>query len=459
MLCPRCQTENPAAARFCLNCGTPLSRRCENCQSDLAVDARFCMFCGHPVRMVTADDVARHSRLAAAAPVRLAEKARAGTLSGERRIATVLFADVVGSTNLAQQVDVETWTSIMNGAFDRITPVIYRYEGTIARLLGDSLVAFFGAPVAHEDDPLRAVRAALESLEAVKAYAAEFRQKYGIDFAMRFCLNTGQVVVGQVGKDLRYEFSATGGAVNLAARLKFISQPMTVLISEHTYRFVSPVFDCTDLGWIEVKDLTEPLRVYQVNGLRAEPGSLRGLAGLESPMVGRDAQLKTLLKLCEAVQAGLGRAVLIVGEPGLGKSRLIAEWQAAVAATTSSTLPQWATGHSLSYGQEMPYHLVLELLRSLLGVPDIAPDEETRAALLGLVADYIGSGEEDAGGAIAAYLGHLLGLDMGARAKELLEGVDAEALQAQYLVAMRKLLHRPDQPTPARPHPGRPALG
>jgi serine phosphatase RsbU (regulator of sigma subunit)/class 3 adenylate cyclase/tetratricopeptide (TPR) repeat protein len=441
MQCPRCQTENPSAARFCLNCGTPLNRRCENCQSDLAIDARFCMFCGHPVRMVTADDVARHNRLAAAAPVRLAEKARAGTLSGERRIATVLFADVVGSTNLAQQVDVETWTSIMNGAFDRITPVVYRYEGTIARLLGDSLVAFFGAPVAHEDDPLRAVRAALESLEAVKAYAAEFRQKFGIDFAMRFCLNTGQVVVGQIGKDLRYEFSATGGAVNLAARLKFISQPMTVLISEHTYRFVSPVFDCTDLGWIEVKDLTEPLRVYQVNGLQAEPGSLRGLAGLESPMVGRDAQLKTLLKLCEAVQAGLGRAVLIVGEPGLGKSRLIAEWQAAVAATTSSILPQWATGHSLSYGQEMPYHLVLELLRSLLGVPDTAPDQEARAALLGLVADYIGSGEEDAGGTITAYLGHLLGLDMGARAKELLKGVDAEALQAQYLVAMRKLLH------------------
>ena len=358
MHCPRCQTENPPAARFCLNCGTPLSRRCSNCQSELAVDARFCMFCGQPVRTITADDEARHTRLAAAAPVRLAEKARATALTGERRVVTVLFADVVGSTNLAQKVDVATWTATMNGAFDRITPVIYRYEGTIARLLGDSLVAFFGAPVAHEDDPLRPVRAALESLEAVQAYAAEFRRQHGIDFAMRFCLNTGQVVVGQVGKDLRYEFSATGSAVNLAARLKFASQPMTVLISEHTHRFVSPVFDCTDLGWIEVKDLAAPPRVYQVNALRAEPGSLRGLTGLESPMVGRDAELKVLLQLFEAVQAGLGRAVLIVGEPGLGKSRLIAEWQAAVSATSPGVMPQWATRHSLSYGQEMPYQLV-----------------------------------------------------------------------------------------------------
>jgi serine phosphatase RsbU (regulator of sigma subunit)/class 3 adenylate cyclase/tetratricopeptide (TPR) repeat protein len=399
------------------------------------------MFCGQPVRTVTADDEARHSRLAAAAPTRLAEKARTAALTGERRVVTVLFADVVGSTNLAQQVDVETWTAMMNGAFDLITPIVYRYEGTLARLLGDSLVAFFGAPLAHEDDPLRAVRAAMESLEAVRAYTADLRQRHGIDFAMRFCLNTGQVVVGQVGKDLRYEFSATGGAVNLAARLKFAAEPMTVLISEHTHRFVSPVFDCTDLGWIEVKDLEAPLRVYQVNALLPEPGSLRGLVGLESPMVGRDAELKGLLQLCDAVKAGLGRAVLIVGEPGLGKTRLIAEWQAAVAATSPGVLPQWATGHSLSYGQEMPYHLVLELLRSLLGVPDTAGEPETRTALLALVADLFGESGDSQDGDVKVFLGHLLGFDLGTEAAELIQRLDAQALQAQYLAAMRKLLH------------------
>jgi serine phosphatase RsbU (regulator of sigma subunit)/class 3 adenylate cyclase len=406
------------------------------------------MFCGQPVRITSPDDEARHTRLAAAAPSRLAEKARAAALTGERRIVTVLFADVVGSTNLAEQVDVEVWTALMNGAFDRITPIVYRYEGTLARLLGDSLVAFFGAPVAHEDDPLRAVRAALESLEAIQAYATEIRQQHGVDFAMRFCLNTGQVVIGQVDKDLRYEFSATGGAVNLAARLKFAAQPMTVLISEHTHRFVSPVFDSTDLGWIEVRDLDAPLRVYQVNALRPEPGSLRGLVGLESPMVGRDAELKKLLQLCEAVKAGLGRAVLVVGEPGLGKTRLISEWQAVVAATSPGVLPQWATGHSLSYGQEMPYHLVLELLRSLLGIPDTAGDQETRAALVGLVADLFGETKTPTQEEITFYLGHLLGLEMGEQATERVYRLDPQALQAQYLAATRGLLlalagHRP----------------
>ncbi len=352
------------------------------------------MNCGQPVEAATASDDARHKRLAAGTPAPLAQRMRAGHLAGERKVVTTLFLDVIGSTNLAEHMDPEDWTLIMNRAFDLLSPIIIeKYEGAIARLLGDAILAFFGAPVAHADDPVRAVRAALDLLEATRAYAEDVRAKHGIEFAVRVGLNSGPVVVGDVGSDLKFEYTAMGDAVNLAARMQSAARPMTVLISENTYRFVAPVFDCADLGRIDVKGKTEPVRVYEVQKLKAQQGRLRGLAGIESPMVGRDVELNSLLQLSAAVRAGLGRAAVIVGEPGLGKSRLISEWKAAsTAACAASGQPaeRWAEGRCLSYGQGMPYHLLLDLLLSLLGVPATAAKPETDAALRTLVDDVIG---------------------------------------------------------------------
>ena len=329
MKCPNCQHENPPEAAFCMRCGTKLSLACANCGTSLPAGARFCMSCGQPVSVSTPADDARLTRLVAATPAPLAEKMHAAHLAGERKVVTALFADVVGSTALAEHMDAEDWTLIMNRAFDLISQAIHRYEGTIARLMGDAILAFFGAPVTHEDDPARAARAALDLLAAVHEFAREARRDYGIEFAMRVGLNTGPVVVGEVGSDLKYEYTAMGDAVNLAARMQSAARPMAVLISENTHRFVAPAFECVDLGEIEVKGKSEPVRVYEVVGVKTEPGRLRGLAGLESPMVGRDAELSALLQLSAAAQAGLGRAALVIGEPGLGKTRLIAEWKAA----------------------------------------------------------------------------------------------------------------------------------
>jgi class 3 adenylate cyclase len=434
--------DNPTGARFCLNCGAPLVQKCSNCRVELPAGARFCMNCGQPITPRTPADEERLSRLAAAAPGPLMEKVRAAaSLSGERRIVTVLFADVVGSTDLARQVDAETWTTIMNQALDRMTPVVYRYEGTIARLLGDALWVFFGAPVAHEDDPVRAVRAALEILDVIDGYARQVRRQNGIEFAMRACLNTGPVIVGPVGDDLRYDFAAVGDAVNLAARLKFAAEPMTVLITEHTHRFVAPIFEWVDRGLVELADKTEPLHVYQVLGARSEPGQLRGLGGIgvESPMVGRDAELAALVQLCEAVQAGLGRAGLIVGEPGLGKTRLIAEWKRTMGAhrlPPAATPPQWAEGHCLSYGQGLAYHLLIDLLHSLLGVPEMADEPDTRAALRSLTGELF----SEAAMEVYPYLGHLLSVKLKGEAQDRVRSLDPQALQTQYLAALRRLL-------------------
>lgn len=432
MKCANCQTENPDSAKFCMSCGTSLVSRCINCQSELPPNARFCMNCGQAIATAAPKDDARLTRLAAATPAPLAEKMRASRLAGERKVVTALFADVVGSTTLAEQMDAEDWTAIMNRAFDRISPAVYRYEGTIARLMGDALLAFFGAPVAHEDDPIRATHAAVEIIAAVKEYAEDVRRKHGIDFAMRVGLNTGPVVVGEVGSDLKYEFTAMGDAVNLAARMQSAARPMTVLISENTHRFIAPVFETTDLGLIEVKGKAEPVRVFEVTVAKAAPGRLRGLAGLESPMVGRDAELKALTKVSAAVAAKVGRVAIIIGEPGLGKSRLIAEWKSSAGATQF----QWAEGRCLSYGQGLAYHLLIDLIHSLIGVPSAAEEAETNAAIKRLTDDLFGDAALD----VYPYLGHLLSLNLPGAALERVKLLDPQALQTQYLAALRQFL-------------------
>jgi class 3 adenylate cyclase len=415
-----------------------LASDCANCQAELPVEARFCLSCGQPVAASTPADEARLTRLAAATPAPLAQKVReAAHLAGERRMVTVLFVDVVGSTALAEQLDPEDWMAIMNGAFDRLYPIIYHYEGTIARMLGDALLAFFGAPVAHEDDPVRAVRATLHMLQAAREYGQEVQREHGVPFEVRIGLNTGLVIVGQVGSDLRYEYTAMGGAVNLAARLQSAAEPMTALISEATYRFVAPLFDVESLGPVEVKGRIKPVRVYRVLGAKARPGQVRGLAGLESPMVGRDAELGKLLKLCEAVRAGLGRAVLVVGEPGLGKTRLISEWRAAVQEHMNEP-PRalWAEGHCVSYGQGLAYHLLMDLLRSIVRIPEAAGELEAHAALETLTGDLFGDQSLE----VFPYLGHLLMLRLEGEALARVQTLDPQALQAQYLAAMRRLL-------------------
>ena len=408
---------------------------CSNCHTINPATARFCMSCGHALQDVTPADDAGRTRLAAATPALLAEKVRsAGRLAGERRMVTILFADVVGSAALAQQLGPETWAAVMSAGFERLVPAVYRYEGTIAGLVGDALIAFFGAPVAHEDDPLRAVRAALDLIAAAGDYATQVRRDHGVEFAMRACLNTGPVAVGPVGANLTYEYTAIGGEVDLAARVKFAAPPMSVVITGNTQRFVAPLLDVEDLGPIRVSGAEAPLRVYRVIRLKTERGQVRGLApvGVTSPMVGRDAELAALLRLSTAVRTGLGRAALIVGEPGLGKSRLIAEWEAAVARQPSGQSMHWAEGRCLSYGQKLPYHLLADLLRSLLGTPRGAEDSEVQAALL--------AQDGELGAETYPSLAHLLSLPLEGPALEHIRLLDAAALQAHYLAALRRLL-------------------
>jgi predicted ATPase/class 3 adenylate cyclase len=290
-----------------------------------------------------------------------------GGMVGERRVVTMLFCDLKGSTAAAEQLDPEDWTEIMNGAFAQMIKPVYHYEGTIARLMGDALLAFFGAPIAHEDDPRRAILAGLDIVEAIKPYREQIKEKYGVEFDVRVGINTGLVVVGAVGSDLRMEYSALGDAINLAARMEQTADPGTVRVAHDTYKLVKNLFDFKTLGGVEVKGKSEPVLAYQALGRKFESGRTRGIEGLYASMVGRDAELLTLREVMADLKQGLGRIIFVLGEAGLGKSRLISEAHE-VFKSLSQTQAIWVETISLSYETNQAYGLFQRLMRRIGGI-------------------------------------------------------------------------------------------
>jgi class 3 adenylate cyclase/tetratricopeptide (TPR) repeat protein len=290
-----------------------------------------------------------------------------GGMVGERRVVTMLFCDLKGSTAAAEGLDPEDWTEIMNGAFAQMIKPVYHYEGTIARLMGDALLAFFGAPIAHEDDPRRAVLAGLDIVEGIGPYREEIREKYRVDFDVRVGINTGLVVVGAVGSDLRMEYSALGDAINLAARMEQTAEPGTVRIAHDTYKLVRNLFEFRSLGGIEVKGKSEPVLAYQALSRKFESGPTRGIEGLYASMVGRDAELSAIRNVMADLKQGLGRIIFVLGEAGLGKTRLISEAHD-VFQTLGHTRAIWVETISLSYETNQAYGLFQRLMRRIGGI-------------------------------------------------------------------------------------------
>ena len=314
-------------------------------------------------------------------------------VESERRVVTMLFCDVHNSTANAEKLDPEEWTEIINGAFEYMIRPIYKFEGTVARLMGDAILAFFGAPISHEDDPQRAVLAGLDIVNGIATYRKEVERHWGIDFNVRVGINTGLVVVGNVGSDLRTEYTAMGDAINVAARMEQTAQPGTVQIAEGTYRIIASEFEVEKIGGIDVKGKSEPVTGYRVLKFVVTARRLRGLTDTTLPLIGRVEARRNLSAAIDRTLRGNGQIVTIIGEVGMGKSRLIAEMRAEwdsrarppVADTTGYTLDRWYETFSLSYESTRPYGLFQNFLRQVLG----ATHGESPVALQATIAEFV----------------------------------------------------------------------
>jgi len=320
----------------------------------------------------------------------------AGHISaGERRVITVLFCDVVGSTALAGRLDPEEWAEVMNEAFRYMIAPVEEYGGMVARLMGDAVLAFFGAPQAHEDDPQRAVLAGLGIVNGIRPFIHQFNQDYGLEFNVRVGINTGPVVVGEIGSGQSGEYTAMGDAINLAARMEQTAAPGTVQISDDTYRLIAPLFDVWDLGGIEVKGKEEPVHAYRVLGLEAQPGRLRGLEGLQAPLIGRQREIARLREILADLRDGRSRICYLIGEAGLGKSRLIAEvrqeWRDQLAATYGDVNPLWRGWSefvAVSFGASRPYDMLKRQVRHFCAIRETDPPAVIHERLETLIGAY-----------------------------------------------------------------------
>ncbi len=361
MHCPRCQHDTPASRRFCTECGARLTLSCGSCGVELAEGVRFCGQCGRPVD-ANAAGRARFASPEAYTPRHLAERilTSKSALEGERKQVTVLFADLQSSLELLADRDPEEARKILDPVLERMIEAVHHYEGTVNQVMGDGIMALFGAPLAHEDHAVRACYAAIRMQESVKRHAEDVRRTEGIPIQIRVGLNSGEVVVRSVGNDLRMSYTAVGQTTHLAARMEQMATPGAVLTTAETLRFAEGYVETRSLGSLPVKGMEAPIEVFEVTGVgmvrsRLQASTRRGL----SRFVGRAAELDRLHETLERAEAGRGQVVAVVGEPGVGKSRLFHELMQTV------SRPQWLVleGRSVSYGKATPYLPITDLLK------------------------------------------------------------------------------------------------
>jgi class 3 adenylate cyclase/tetratricopeptide (TPR) repeat protein len=371
MKCPRCQQETPSDADFCPECGARLVVACDACGTANAPAHKFCKKCGQALGNAPGHGQARVQAVAPSSytPKHLAEKilTSKSALEGERKQVTILFCDIVESTRLAERLDPERMHELMDRALRLMAEAVHRYEGTVNQFLGDGLMALFGAPVALEDHALRAAQAALAIRETLAGYSEQLKHEHGVEIQLRVGLNTGLVVVGRIGDDLRMDYTAVGDATNLAARMQTLAEPGAILVTEATHRLIEGYVRSEPLGLTPIKGRGEPVAVFRITGRRRARRRFDVMAerGL-TPLAGRDAELQLLHECLTRVKAGQGQVVTIVGDAGVGKSRLVHEFHRSLGGERVT----WLEGHCMPYGQIAPYLPVLEGLRANFGIEE-----------------------------------------------------------------------------------------
>src|SRR5262245_37422939 len=397
--CGTCGHGNRPQVRFCEACGERLEARCAACGNELRGGARFCDACGVPVagatpapsakrgpesapQKTTLDPSSRARDPRTYTPKHLAERilTSRSALEGERKQVTVLFADVKGSMALAEQVDPEELHSILDRFFEILTEDVHRFEGTINQYTGDGVMALFGAPISHEDHAHRACYAALHLLEELRRFAQELKRTRGLPFAVRMGINSGEVVVGTIGDDLRMDYTAQGQVIGIAARLQALADPGKAYLSEHTADLVSGFFELESLGPFDVKGVSRPVGVFALEGAgrmrtRLDVSRARGL----SRFVGRADEMALLETALTHVHEGHAQVVGVVAEAGTGKSRLCEEF----AERCRDRGIAIRAGRGVAHGRLLAFHPLIELLQEVFGLTDREAPREARQKIAG----------------------------------------------------------------------------
>jgi len=369
MRCLQCQFGNVDGAKFCNECGSKLEISCSKCGKRNAPGSKFCNECGNELKELQAVAPVDHTKPQSYTPKHLADKilTTRSSIEGERKLVTVFFADVAAYTAMSEKLDPEEVHQIMDGAFKILMDEIHKYEGTINQFTGDGVMALFGAPVSHEDHAQRACYAALAIQKTLGEYGEKIEKDTGVAFKMRVGLNSGSVIVGAIGDDLRMDYTAVGDTTNLGSRMESMARPGTILISGNTHRLVSDFFEFESLGKVKVKGKKEPQEAFELVkagevGTRIGASVAKGL----TRFVGRKNSMAVLLDAFDKVKAGSGQVVGLLGEAGVGKSRLLLEMR--------NMLPQgeyhYLEGRCLQYGGSMAYLPMLDILRSYFDIKE-----------------------------------------------------------------------------------------
>ena len=380
MKCSKCQFENPKDSLFCGDCGASLEMSCPKCGSTPPPGFKFCNKCGHDLRIHSEEfpkELSFDEKIAKIQkylPKGLTEKilSQRDRIEGERKQVTVMFCDMEGFTQLTQRLGPEEAYTIMDQVYEILIHKVHDYEGTVNEMTGDGIMALFGAPIALEDSPQRAIRSAYSIHREMSKFSDKTRQeKVGIlPLKMRIGIHTGPVIVGTLGNDLRVDFKAVGDTVNLASRMEGIAEPGATYVSEDTFRHTEGLFRFEALGERRVKGKKEPVKVFRViapstRRTRFDVSAEQGL----TPFVGRLHEFELLLDGFEGTKAGRGQAFSIMAEAGVGKSRLLYEFRKAVTNEDITFLE----GKCLSYSRGVAYHPVIDVLKSNF---DVREDDE-----------------------------------------------------------------------------------
>ncbi len=412
--------------------------KCTFCQSELGIGKHVCTVCGHPVSVHTQREDLYFSRLATFAPPLLVRKVRSAPyLAKERRTVTAIMITIANLDEFNEKIPEDKSSLVLNETLDRIAKRIFEYEGAIAKLWEKTVLAFFGAPISHENDPIRAVYAASRVIEDIHNYNNDLESEYGLRLQMKIVLNTGPIMVGNIKSNLKFEFQSLNQTIQCIDQALRANIPLNkIILFEDTYRFIRSYVTGTKLTEIACQDTDEVPDLYQVDQINGRNEIIHRLPISQvTELIGRQKELGLLLELTETVLAGLGRVGVVLGEPGIGKSRLILEWKRSLRSLHQTSPMRWVEAHSHAFGQDSAYQLLKNLIRAAVDISETTPDSRVKEILRIAIQQEICPDEEN----LELFLAHLLELDLSDQEEAQIHLLPAQELRLKYLQSLQTL--------------------